>query len=44
LVIERIQKLGADPSGVALGDFISVLNAERAMWANAVDAAGIRMQ
>jgi tripartite-type tricarboxylate transporter receptor subunit TctC len=43
-VIEKIQKLGSDPSGVALSDFFAVLNSERAMWANAVDAAGLRMQ
>jgi tripartite-type tricarboxylate transporter receptor subunit TctC len=44
VVVEKIQKLGSDPSGVALADFVSVLNAERGMWANAVDAAGIRTQ
>ena len=42
VVVDRIHKIGSDPSGVALEEFTELIRKEQPMWAEAVKAAGIR--
>ena len=41
-VVDRIHKIGSDPSGIALEEFAELIRKEQPMWAEAVKAAGIR--
>jgi tripartite-type tricarboxylate transporter receptor subunit TctC len=41
VVVDRIHKIGSDPSGVALEEFAELIRKEQAMWADAVKAAGL---
>ena len=42
VVVDRIHKIGSDPSGVALEELTELIRREQPMWAEAVKAAGIR--
>jgi len=42
VVVDRIHKIGSDPSGVALEEFAELIRKEQPMWVEAVKAAGIR--
>jgi len=44
VVIDRLQKIGSDPSGIALGDFAALINREKSVWAEAVAVAGIKQE
>jgi len=43
-VVDRIHKIGSDPSGVALEEFANLIRREKSMWAEAVKAAGIKQE
>lgn len=42
VVVDRIHKIGSDPSGVALEELADLIRKELPMWVEAVKAAGIR--
>ena len=44
VVIDRLQKIGSDPSGIALGDFAALISREKSVWAEAVAVAGIKQE
>lgn len=41
-VIDRVRKIGLDPSGVALGEFADLVRKEQPSWVEVVKAAGIK--
>ncbi len=41
-VVDRIHKIGSDPSGIALEELVNLIRREKSMWAEAVKAAGIK--
>lgn len=43
-VVDRIHKLGSDPSGIALEELADLIRREKAMWAEAVKAAGVKQE
>ena len=44
VVIDRLQKIGTDPSGVALEDFAELIRREKSVWIEAVKVAGIKQE
>ncbi|MBI4291410.1 MAG: tripartite tricarboxylate transporter substrate binding protein [Betaproteobacteria bacterium] len=44
VVVDRIHKIGSDPSGVALEELANLIRREKSMWAEAVKAAGIKQE
>lgn len=43
-VVDRIHKIGSDPSGIALEELANLIRREKSMWAEAVKAAGIKQE
>lgn len=41
-VIDRVNKIGLDPSGIGLGEFADLVRKEQPSWAEVVKAAGIK--
>ncbi|MDB5596180.1 MAG: transporter substrate-binding protein [Hyphomicrobiales bacterium] len=43
-IVQRLQTLGIEPTGSTAAEFLSILNAERVLYREGVDAAGLKME
>lgn len=44
VVIDRLQRIGTDPSGIALEEFAELIRREKPVWIEAVKVAGIKQE
>jgi len=42
--VDRIQRIGSDPSGIALEEFTALIRREKPIWIEAVKAAGLKQE